>query len=462
MPVVRARFADLARAAHAHRPLRGPRRARDSRWARRALAACVLAGLAVAAEPAAPAEPVLTLDGALAKARQANRTLVVERARLAQVRTNLELAWSALFPTLAAQGKYTRNNIGVSFSGFGGPGSGTLVIQPENQLDGTIAFTAPLVVPAALAELEAVKSGVRSAEASYATAEAELLETVARAYFAAAIAEDVLGARRAHIDVARATVRNAETRFAAGTVTKVDVARAELALVRAEQAEREARFGREQAYRALRTLIQAASGFRVDGLPSSQAATTPRDLDAVLELRPEFRAAELWARSHVQRRRAHAWRWAPGLSAFGNARVFNYDTFARKRHAWAIGLQLDWVLFDGGARDALRHASAAQAREAEARAEALRDAIRDELADTSGLLATKHHAHEAAERSVALATETLALVRTQYETGNVTQLDLLEAQDGLVVANEILAQAHFDLAVADLKARRAAGTFPGK
>ena len=39
-------------------------------------------------------------------------------------------------------------------------------------------------------------------------------------------------------------------------------------------------------------------------------------------------------------------------------------------------------------------------------------------------------------------------------------IDLLQAQDGLVAARESLAQAHFEVAVADLTQRRAAGIFP--
>ncbi len=422
------------------------------------------AGAAALAEEQAP--PILKLEQALAMARKANRTLVAERARLAQARTNLETAWAALFPTVAAQGKYTRNNIGVSFPSFvlgGSPGAGgTLVIQPVNQLDGIISFTAPLLVPASVAALRAVKTGVQASELDYQTAEVNLLTTVAQAYFAAAISEEVLAARKSSIEVARATVDNAQTRFSVGAVTKVDVDRAELALVRAEQAEREARFGRDQAYRAVATLVQAPGAFKVEGLPPSQASSQPEELTTALQLRPEFRALTLFARAQVAQGRAYAWRWAPGLSAFGNARIFNYDNFAQQRHAWAIGLELDWLLFDGGTRDALRHAAAAQARQAEAQAAALRDAIRDDLLNTTGLLETKRRAHDAAERSVVLASETLALVRTQYEAGTIAQLDLLQAQDGLVAAKEALAQAHFELATADLGVRRAAGTFPGK
>ena len=59
-----------------------------------------------------------------------------------------------------------------------------------------------------------------------------------------------------------------------------------------------------------------------------------------------------------------------------------------------------------------------------------------------------------------IATETLELVRSQYEAGTVAQIDLLAAQDNVVIAQESLAEARFDAAIADLALRRSAGTFP--
>jgi outer membrane protein TolC len=193
-----------------------------------------------------------------------------------------------------------------------------------------------------------------------------------------------------------------------------------------------------------------------------EAAEEVVSLELSLHLRPEFRALELTAKAAEAQRRAYGWRWAPSLSAFGSLRAFNYDNFALERHSWAIGAQLDWVLYDGGVRDAQRHLASAQAQEAAALSAVLRDTIRDDLANGQGLLETKRHAQRAAEHSVALAVETLDLVRTQYEAGNSAQIDLLQAQDGLVGAREALAQAHFEVAIADLTLRRAAGAFPGR
>ncbi|HET6147956.1 MAG TPA: TolC family protein [Polyangia bacterium] len=439
-------------------------------WAQAAEAEAPAARAAFGATSGGSAATPLTLEQALAMGRKRSRSLIVERARLAQAQTSIEQAWAALFPTVTAQGKYTHNDTKARLllpvtDMMGQPTGMTreLTLQPQEQLDAVINANVPLIAPPAYPALQAVKSSVRAADANFEVSETQVLFSVAQAFYAAAISDEVLVTRHSSVGVARATLDNARTRFAAGTVTKVDVDRAEIALIRAEQQEREARTAREQTYRGLATLIQIEGTFQVMAPPA--AATPAADtgtLEMALQLRPEFRAVNASLESADSQRSAYAWRWAPTVSAFGQARRFNYLNFAQHNYAWSVGAQLDWVIFDGGTRDSQRHLAAAQADEALARTEVLRDSIRDDLANGRANLETKRRAAETAERSVGLARETLELVRTQYEAGTVTQVDLLQAQDGLVAVQESLAQAHFDVAIADLTLRRAAGTFPGK
>jgi OMF family outer membrane factor len=441
-----------------------------SRLALIAAAVTLLAGTARAADlmPAAPGPgTVITLDEALALAKKNNHGIAAEKSKLAAAQTNIETAWAALFPTIAAQGRYTRNYAAFAFNVLVDPndpmsGFTSLNFQPVNQLDGVISGSMPILAPAAYPALNAVKAGVEAAAANYKVSEADTLVAVARAYLAAAVADEVLAARTSSITVASATLKNAQTRHQAGTVTKVDVDRAELALVRAQQAEREAQYGKEQTYRALGTLIGISGPFTIVRELPSAPLPNARDVEMALRLRPEFAAIEASIKASETTKRARGWQWAPTLSAFGNARIFNYQNFNRDSHSWAAGAQLDWVLYDGGTRDAQRHLAAAQAREQEARALQLRDNIRDSLLNNESQLATKKRGLEAAQRAVELAKETLDLVRIQYESGVGTQLDLLAAQDNVVIAHLGLAQAHFDVAAADLAFRHAAGTFPPK
>ena len=437
-----------------------------------------VAALVAAASPRATfaqAERVLTLEQALEMGKKRNKNMAVDRARLAQVQTTLSSAWALLLPTIAAQGRYTRNYHEFNFGGagifdeFGNPvrdmaglqvHSPSLLIQPVNQLDAVVSFNAPLIVPAAYPGLKSVKANIAAAEANYDLSETNVLYAIANAFYAAAISDEVLVARKSSIDVARATLDNAKTRLAAGTVTKVDVDRAELALLRNQQLEREAAQGRAQSYRGLATLIQIDGPFRVKAPETLGAPPAEQPLENVLQLRPEFRSLELTAHAADLQAKTDAWKWSPSISAFGNARKFNYDNFNRDRYSWAVGLQLDWVIFDGGNRDAQRHLANAQMDEALARTEVLKDSIRDDLANQRGLVDTKRQGVFAAMRAVELAKETIDLVRTQYEAGTVTQVDLLGAQDSLVNAEEALAQLRFDLAVADLTLRKTTGTFP--
>jgi len=412
-------------------------------------------------------ERELTLEQALALARRANRSLVAERAVVAQAQVGLEQAYNVLFPTLTAQGKYTRNNVGVRFpitDAMTGQTTAYINLQPKDQLDGTVAFQTLLFAPAVYSGLKAVKSGVGAAEQNSKAAEEGILFSVAQAFYAAATAEEVIAARDSNIAVAKATLDTARTRFGAGTVTKLDVDRAEIAVLRAEQAKREAVLARSQSYRTLATLIEEERPFRV--VPPSQTfdpveiERAGKDLGNVLQLRPEFRALEAGALQVDQQRKADAWRWSPSISAFGNARWFNYDNFIRQHHSWAVGATLDWVIYDGGTRDADRHLQIAKLQETMARQEVLRESIRDDIENGKLQVRTKHQAQLTAERSVGLAQESVELTRTQYEAGSATQIDVLQAQDALVQAQDELARAHFDVALADLTLRRAAGTFP--
>jgi outer membrane protein TolC len=179
-----------------------------------------------------------------------------------------------------------------------------------------------------------------------------------------------------------------------------------------------------------------------------------------LQLRPEFMALERTIEGNRLTVTSNWLRWAPTVSAFGNLRAFNYAGFSGDNYAWAVGLELDWTLYDGGIRDAQRRLAVAQRRENEAKLDLLRDQVRDDVFNANRQLATKRRALETARRSQQLSKETLDLVQVQHDAGTATQLDLLQAQDNLVAAEVALAQARFDLSLGGLSLERLSGAFP--
>ena len=399
--------------------------------------------------------PLLSFGEAIAMARKNNRGIKVDRAQLVAAQTQTETAWSALLPTVGVQGKYTRNYTKVEFpAGAFGPNG--LLLQPLNQWDAGINATTPLLAPAAWAALKAVNANGASAEANFAAQEAELLVTVGQSFLAAAGTDELVEARRSSVVVARATLKDAQVRLSAGSVTKVDVDRAQVTVVRTEQQEREALTARDRAYRTLATLIQSDKPFKVDTNFPASPMPDPNDVQTALHLRPEFRALEETAKSAEQEANARAWQWAPVLSAFGNARVFNYENFHQDEYSWAVPsapARLRSSFFDGGSRDAARHqanARAAAAREVSSRLQSSPTASARTWPTRRPIYARSRKAVQAAQKAARpLSTESLDLIRTQYSAGTATQLDLLQAQDALIAANIALVQARFDVAAAD-------------
>ncbi len=412
--------------------------------------------LLLAALAGAPPERPLTLDDALALARKQNLELVGARARREAAAAGVEVARAALLPQLGGLARYTHNNREVVLS-FPGAPTGTLV-QRANALEAAVTAQVPLVAPAAYPQLGAAHRASEAADAQAEVTAQTVLFGVAEAFFAAASADELVIARAHAVEVTARTLADAQKRREAGRATSVEVLRADVAHVRARQAELEAADARDRAYRALGTLLQARD-FRV--VPPAVPSAAQLDAEALakeaLAQRPEGIALERTAAAARARSDAQAWRWAPTLSAFGQLRAFNTQNFAGDQHAWAVGVQLDWALFDGGARDGQRHQADAEAREADAARARQDSVISDEVRSATRALATRRAGLSAAERALDLSQQTLALFRVQYEAGAATQLDLLQAQDGLVGAEVARAAARFELHLAEVALARATG-----
>ncbi len=461
------------------------------------LIACAAALVFASATAFGQNERVLTLDEVLRIARQQSRDVAAARARRQQTDVGVEQAWSALLPTLSAQGKYTHNykqveldtstfSLGVlnlseairtttitsnpaesaamtAFqnqvrSTFGPPA----VLQQRNQWEGVAQLTLPLIAPAAYYGLAAANRASQAAAATYDSTEATVLLQAAQAFYGLAGAQELLTARRHAVEVARETYAVAKSRLEAGVTTKVDLQRAQVALIRAKQAEIEAADVLAQAQRLLATLLNLREPFRVDSGRGPKDLSTPLDDLAreALRLRPEVVALERNITAIDAQAKAAGWRWAPTLSGFANYRVFNYAGFSGDKYSWAFGAQIDWLIYDGGVRDAQRQLALAQRLENESRLSLLRDTVVDEIANAQRAVETRRSALKTAEQAVDLSRSTLDLVRSQYEVGTATQLDLLAAQDSLVSAEVTLAQSRFDLAFAALTLERSAGVFP--
>jgi outer membrane protein TolC len=167
-------------------------------------------------------------------------------------------------------------------------------------------------------------------------------------------------------------------------------------------------------------------------------------------------AAELEIRSSYMR-------WAPVISGFGRLHAFNYAGFyTNENYVWSLGVLIDWQVYDGGLRDARRHLAESVRTENAVKLSSLGDTIFNDLTMAQQSIETKLRGLESAERRVVLTNKAFEILRIQHTAGVAPQIDLLIAQDALINAEVDASRARFELALAEIAFRKAAGLLPYK
>jgi len=413
----------------------------------------------VSGAPAAPAEPAppptVSLEQALDMARRHAEAFLAAGERLEQAEALRDRAWAALLPVLTASGTYTHADKEIGF--------GDRVLQRQDYLSGGARARQPLLAVPAFYGLRAARSQVEATAHDVAQARTDLLFEVARAYYAALSADNLVGAARRAVATADEHLAATRARLAAGEAVQVDVTRARMSqveagagLVRALNA-REAALdllafliGTEPPLAVVRPEARPAEPAREAAALAGEALAARRDLEAA---RQRIAAAEA---KEDQARLA----WLPTLSLTGDLRASQNTGWSGDPASWQVGLTLDWLLFDGGLRAAERRERASRLREALLDRSRLERSVRREIRQALRDLASARVTLDAAGESAQLARDNRVLVLKRYRAGLGRSIDLVDADDEQRRAEVAAVGEELALARARLALLRALGLDP--
>ncbi|HSW29616.1 MAG TPA: TolC family protein [Longimicrobiales bacterium] len=293
----------------------------------------------------------------------------------------------------------------------------------------------------------------------------ELLEAVAGAYTGVLAARDLREAALRQTESLASELDRAQQRLREGTAARVEVLRAEAALLdaRAQLATAEARTG--LAERNLARLMGAdptlVAGRELADVAPREGAGTPdvgREQAAGAPITdPRVEAARRSvqaARARLSQERAGrlpTLKGSAGLLSFGSG-AGEYVT------EWQAGLRVSWPLFTGGARSAAIARAEADLRVAE---EELRQAelgVAASLDGADAALAEATARARALQASVAQWEEVARIETLSLETGAGVQQDFLRAEAALFQARAGYARARYDEILAFVGRARAQGT----
>jgi outer membrane protein TolC len=413
-----------------------------------------IAGLAFAAHASA----LQPLEAFLRGAKASSADNAEARAARRQLRAEADAALGRALPRLSVRGSYTRNEFEtvVPFPAAGG-GTTDVALTPQDQLDGVAALDVPLVDLSTFARVAAARTQAKATSELEGATDLRVQSLVSQDYHQLVASLALVQAAGRALEVARASLRIAESRYEAGTVPLLDVDRARAEVERNVQLLASAELQVSLGARALHSATGIAPALEGEvALADDLHEEPPLERFQVPDAELPALAAAIQSRvASEQEARARRFALVPSLGASLTERVTNAEGFAGREAQWQAVAALTWS-FDlttiAGIRAQEAAADGASAREHRIRL-AARDAIHDRWMTVRTNIARSRSARVQAEVSGRAA----ELAFERYEAGAASQLDLLQAQRDAFTADAARIQADAELVDARAQLRVAAG-----
>jgi len=393
-----------------------------------------------------------TLNGLIETAIAGNLDVAQAKARIREARAAREQAVGALFLQVDGGGSAIRSRSGgVTRNGFRAGFDASWEIDLFGARDRA---------------LEAATYGTDAAFDDLDTVMLTLIGDVASTYVEARGLQARIALAQSTAKAQRATEALTRTRFQAGDISAIDIARATAQAAGTEAQIPSLRAALAQSLHRLAVLAGRPPAAMVQPLartatvpspPAPPRAGIPAD---VLSRRPDVRSAErTLAQATARIGQAEANRY-PSVSLTGSISTSALklgDLAKNSAIGWSFGPSLSVPIFNGGELAAAVDAARAQRDQQDA---ALRLAVLTALQDVEGgLVGLREERLRLGSLSEAAgaSTEAERLSRALYSSGNVSFLDVLEAQRSLYSAQESLIQSRVALATQFISLNKALG-----
>jgi outer membrane protein len=369
-----------------------------------------------------------------ARVQLAHEIIRQSSARAAQVR-------AALLPN--ADASFTAQNFTRNIRAFGLtisiPGVPD-VVGPITAYDWRGTVTQTIFDFSAIKRLQVASAGIELAKAEEEAARNAVAEQVARAYLALVRAEEGIAAAKANVELAGSLLKLANSLKEAGTATGIEVTRAQVQSANEQQRLLVSQNERDRAEIALLRVIGLSMDVHVEatdvlaysaagGVAQEDAIRTARDARADWRVQQRREALSKLNYDAVK------WERLPSVTGFADAGGIGIEPLD-PRLTRTVGLAVRLPVFDGGRRDARRGESASQLRQEQIRGRDLTRQIEADVRLAFESLQSADGQVQVAGQGLTLAGNELAQARRRYEAGVGTSIEVTDAQTRLARARD--------------------------
>lgn len=397
------------------------------------------------------------LETFIAGGRAMNPDSRVADANVRQREAEANQQLSKLLPAFTARGTYTRNEYETSATL---PGLGTLVIAPQNQVDGFLILDVPIADLSQFARYDSQKLQRDLAEASRTLTHRQLDEKIIRAYYTLTATAALTRSAANSLDASQKNLDFVKERVLAGVAPDLDLQRAIANVEQAKGSVADAELSRVLALRSLETLSrvtpEAAISFPEDDLHEETAL--PNWLQRGKKNLPELRVAETQSMIAEENVKVARYGYLPTLAAQAQEHFTNATSFTGKPAFYTLTATLSYrfdlnTVATNDVNAAARDATLAQA-------EGTRRNTEDAIVEAWQRVAANIAKARAARAELKATDSAFRITEDRYSIGASTQLDVTQAQRDAFSADVAHIQADLDLVQARAILRLASGEAP--
>jgi outer membrane protein len=414
--------------------------------------------LLLAGAGARGAQPVYGLDDCLAIAARQNPDVLAEAKRVDAAKGSLTQARAGVFPSLTSNAYYQRLEQSVATNG------GVFANRPND-------YTADIRLTQNLYSAGSVRGKIfiaemqeRAEELNYQAALQTASLAVRTDFYQALYAAGLIHVRQEAVDLLKAQVKDQRDRLTAGSVAQINVNRAQVSLVNEEPQLEEARYELRAAYVALSEVLAVPFPdsapevpFRLRGeltfAPTNVSlAECLRQADAT---RPEIASKKMAIDGLRRQITVEKAATRPQINGF-----VSYDLYSEQEtnainssfSGYTLGLQANWLIFDGFLTRGKVRTAQAQLGEAEASLVSTRLGVEGDVRTAFYQLQQAEATLRPQTNNIHLANENLDLTTRNFDTGGASQLEVLQSRVDLTRTQlvELAARQAYNTAIAKL------------
>ena len=286
-------------------------------------------------------------------------------------------------------------------------------------------------------------------------------------FYTVLLAKERIKVQEDSVHLLEQQLKDARSRFDAGTTSNFEVLRAEVALANGQPPLIQARNDHRIAVEQLRQLVGFVAGRGanetkvpefVGTLEIGQPVTYQLSdaLAAALANRPELQQLAKLADAGEQNVKSNRAGYFPEVDLVGGYSVLRSPfsmAWDNRVQGWTAGVQAQWNIFDGRATAGRVMQARSLLEQAKLSQSATTLAIEVQVRQANSSLIEAWELVQASSKTVEQAEEALRLANVRYSAGSATQLDVLTSQVSLTEArlNQLQAYYGYNVALATMR-----------